>query len=225
MEFRVKLNKRNNLDKDLLGDLKKVAERIHKRSVTRAEYEKYGVFSSTTLENRFKTWTKALLKAGLEVNQHRNISMEQLLENIAEVWMKLGKQPTYNDFNRTVSKYSIMPYVRNFGSWNDALVEFSKYVNSAKTNDSIYRKNDGGVVKSQKSIEKGTRVVNYRLRFFVMKRDNFKCKNCGRSPATNPKIILHIDHIKPWVDGGETVLDNLQTLCSICNIGKSNLTI
>jgi 5-methylcytosine-specific restriction endonuclease McrA len=56
-----------------------------------------------------------------------------------------------------------------------------------------------------------------------MRRDNFKCKNCGRSPATDTGIILHVDHIKAWANGGETILENLQTLCSVCNIGKSDL--
>jgi len=46
-----------------------------------------------------------------------------------------------------------------------------------------------------------------------MRKDKFKCKNCGRSPATGQSIVLHVDHIKPWANGGETVLENLQTLC------------
>ena len=69
------------------------------------------------------------------------------------------------------------------------------------------------------------REINDRLRFRIMKRDNFKCKYCGRSPAINPKIILHVDHIIPWSKGGETTFENLQTLCSKCNIGKSNLRL
>ena len=67
------------------------------------------------------------------------------------------------------------------------------------------------------------REVNHRLRFKIMKRDNFKCKYCGKSPAIDPEIILHVDHIKPWSKGGETTFENLQTLCSVCNIGKGNL--
>ncbi|MEW6748894.1 MAG: HNH endonuclease [Candidatus Micrarchaeota archaeon] len=55
-----------------------------------------------------------------------------------------------------------------------------------------------------------------------MKRDNFKCKKCGRSPATDQSVILHVDHIKPYSKGGETTIENLETLCSVCNIGKSN---
>ena len=70
---------------------------------------------------------------------------------------------------------------------------------------------------------KTPRDVNYKLRFKVMQRDNFKCCICGNSPAKNPDIELHIDHVVPWSKGGETVVDNLQTLCSICNLGKSDL--
>jgi len=67
------------------------------------------------------------------------------------------------------------------------------------------------------------REVNDRLRFRIMRRDNFKCQYCGRSPAFDPKIILHVDHITPWSKGGETTFGNLRTLCSNCNIGKGNL--
>jgi 5-methylcytosine-specific restriction endonuclease McrA len=56
------------------------------------------------------------------------------------------------------------------------------------------------------------------MRFLVMRRDNFKCRICGKSPAKNPEIELHVDHVKAWAEGGETTFDNLQTLCSVCNI-------
>ncbi len=73
-------------------------------------------------------------------------------------------------------------------------------------------------------IHKTNRDIGLRLRFMVMKRDSFKCCICGRSPATNPGLELHIDHIIPWSKGGETVIDNLQTLCSDCNLGKGNIS-
>ncbi|MBY0462653.1 MAG: HNH endonuclease [Alphaproteobacteria bacterium] len=31
-----------------------------------------------------------------------------------------------------------------------------------------------------------------------------------------------MDHITPWSKGGETLIENFQTLCSVCNIGKSD---
>ena len=69
---------------------------------------------------------------------------------------------------------------------------------------------------------KSTRVISDKLRYKVLKRDNFKCCACGASPAKDPSIELHIDHIIPWSKGGETTFENLQTLCSRCNIGKGD---
>lgn len=62
-----------------------------------------------------------------------------------------------------------------------------------------------------------------RLRYEVLARDHFTCRYCGASPKKDPSVTLHIDHIIPWSKGGKTVLENLQTLCSQCNLGKSDL--
>lgn len=70
--------------------------------------------------------------------------------------------------------------------------------------------------------KRSTRGISDKLRYQVLKRDNFKCCACGASPAKDPAVELHIDHIIPWSKGGETKLQNLQTLCSRCNIGKSD---
>ncbi len=74
--------------------------------------------------------------------------------------------------------------------------------------------------KAQKSRNPST-----RLRFEVLVRDKFTCCFCGASPTKDPSVTLHIDHIVPWSKGGKTSLDNLQTLCSKCNLGKSDLVI
>jgi 5-methylcytosine-specific restriction endonuclease McrA len=63
------------------------------------------------------------------------------------------------------------------------------------------------------------------LRFRVLQRDQFRCKRCGRSPATELGCVLHVDHITAFSKGGRTVFENLETLCSHCNIGKSNRTV
>ena len=67
-----------------------------------------------------------------------------------------------------------------------------------------------------------SRKISDKLRYAVLKRDHFKCCACGASPAKDPAVELHIDHIIPWSKGGNTTIDNLQTLCSKCNLGKSN---
>jgi ribosomal protein L24 len=62
-----------------------------------------------------------------------------------------------------------------------------------------------------------------KMRYRVLKRDNFACLCCGSSRING--VTLHVDHIKPRSKYPELELDysNLQTLCANCNIGKSNL--
>lgn len=64
------------------------------------------------------------------------------------------------------------------------------------------------------------RLVTPGLRYDVMKRDGFRCVLCGRSAEDG--VLLHVDHIIPVSKGGRTIMENLQTLCSECNLGKSD---
>jgi 5-methylcytosine-specific restriction endonuclease McrA len=56
--------------------------------------------------------------------------------------------------------------------------------------------------------------LSLKLRFEILKRDNFKCILCGDN------YQLEIDHIMPIVNGGKTEKENLRTLCFRCNRGK-----
>jgi len=58
------------------------------------------------------------------------------------------------------------------------------------------------------------------IRWQVFERDDFKCVACGKSAQDG--AILHVDHIIPRSKGGENTMENYQTLCHLCNIGKSN---
>lgn len=58
------------------------------------------------------------------------------------------------------------------------------------------------------------------IRWQVFQKDGWRCVACGR--GSQNEIILHVDHIVPRSRGGSDALDNYQTLCSVCNIGKSN---
>lgn len=66
---------------------------------------------------------------------------------------------------------------------------------------------------------------NIGLRFKVLQRDRFRCQLCGQSPASDLSCKLHVDHIIPFSKGGKTIFENLQTLCSNCNVGKSNRSV
>ena len=66
------------------------------------------------------------------------------------------------------------------------------------------------------------RTIPLKIRLRVLERDKFRCDFCGKIPATDIGAKLHIDHIVPFSKGGKTTLDNLQTLCYECNLGKGN---
>ena len=165
--------------------------------------------------------------AGLKVNLNRNFTNEEMFEEIERIWTKLGRQPTTTDIKKGISKYSLQSYSRRFGGWRGTLQAFVKYINANTEN--IENEKGFSLNKQEKTVEDSNcqhitnRDVNLRLRFKVFQRDNFKCCICGASPAKNPDVELHVDHIIPWSKGGETVLENLQTLCSKCNLGKSDL--
>lgn len=59
-----------------------------------------------------------------------------------------------------------------------------------------------------------------KLRKEVKTRDNYTCRLCGKQMFDN--VGLHIDHIMPIAKGGKTELSNLQVLCSVCNLKKSD---
>jgi 5-methylcytosine-specific restriction endonuclease McrA len=66
------------------------------------------------------------------------------------------------------------------------------------------------------------RDIPLKLRLKILDRDNYTCVLCGRSPALLPGCALHVDHRIPFSKGGKTQFENLQTLCTDCNLGKGN---
>lgn len=68
-------------------------------------------------------------------------------------------------------------------------------------------------------------LMTKKLREAIKNRDNFTCCICGNSTHLEPNLLLEIDHIIPVAKGGQTVEDNLQTLCWKCNRAKSDKII
>lgn len=221
---------------ELISDLLRVSEKIEKKTFSTGEYSKNGTYSVSSYLKKFTTWNNALKISGLEPFDHplggnTKVSEYACLEEIERIWIALGRQPTTTDIKNGISKYSLHTYERRFGSWRKALEFFVEYMNGEqeveKTDDSddiqLPAETTTKSVNNE-LVHKTKRDINLRLRFTVMKRDNFKCCMCGRSPATTLGLELQIDHIIPWSKGGETTIDNLQTLCTDCNSGKSNLS-
>jgi 5-methylcytosine-specific restriction endonuclease McrA len=202
-------------DEEILDDIRRVAELSGTNVVSFRLYSEFGKYNPGTAALRFGAWNKAVIAAGLEIANERNITDERLFENLMRLWEHYGRQPRFRELARPPSVISNGPYTRRFHSWMNALAQFVAYANSQDIRPPTSIEIAGG--------HQTGRDPNLRLRFRVMKRDKFSCRACGASPALKSGISLHVDHIKPWSRGGETTEENLQTLCEACNLGKSNV--
>lgn len=61
------------------------------------------------------------------------------------------------------------------------------------------------------------------VRYAALLRSQGRCACCGASRADG--AVMHVDHIKPRSKFPELALslDNLQVMCDLCNVAKSNI--
>jgi hypothetical protein len=224
-KFIVKINERNIPVETLLKDLREVATQLCQDTVTTYQYNEFGKYNSSTYIRKFGSWFNALEQANLKKSRTpMNLSNEELLNNVKDVWMKLGRQPKYTEMKTPLSLYSAGTYDRRFGGWNNTLKEFAVWINAdeqdSETYDSTFPTTMPEILTG--FVHKTKREISDRMRFRVLMRDGFTCQSCGASPIKSRDVELHVDHITPWSKGGETIIENLQAKCSKCNLGKGN---
>lgn len=157
-------------DESLLNELRRVANLFGKRSVTQAEFKKHGNVSCSMMESRFGKWNNALLKAGLEITRRNNIPIEEIYEDIDQVWNKLERRPSYDEFNK-FGRFSSSLLENRFGSYLKALDayitwkeqksnDYSKVVHDSEIPENIIHDNTESKSNS-KRIKYGS-LVNFR---------------------------------------------------------------
>ena len=127
---------RNVPDQELLNELLRVARLLRRNSVTIDQFNEHAKFHSCTLQRRFGSWFKASEAAGLSKSRNLNITNEQLFENLAAVWLKIGRQPKYKDLMNENSLFSIGTYENRFGTWRKGLAAFVAWANEGKVLES-----------------------------------------------------------------------------------------
>lgn len=116
-------------DEDLINDLR-MARQFFGKTPTKRDIDqlsKDGLsVNSTTYVRRFASFNKALAKAGL-VSNHEVLPVkleDQLLKELSELSIKLGRIPTKRDVNVFSSQGVVShsaTYIRRFGSYKKAL--------------------------------------------------------------------------------------------------------
>lgn len=191
--------------------------------VTAKEIAKRMGVDRNSISRRFGNWQDLLSEVGLEpVPLGRRYADEECYENIVTLWTHYGRQPNFAELKRPPSKVGSKAYILRWGGWRAALSAFIKYINQAPETTAIatVQKSSTETLAVQTPTDITPKSISLALRYKILSRDRFKCMICGRSPAKDPSIELHVDHIFPWSKGGQNTEENLRTLCFDCNLGK-----
>ena len=151
-------------------------------------------------------------------NVHRQMGLANRMPSVCGAMRNLGKKLRHGLVHVTESGNSSTFEVGYYKNTDGEYDNYDLFPQNADESKRVKREG-----KAKEDIHLTSRTINLRLRHIVMKRDGYKCRICGRSPALYPGLELQVDHILPWSKGGETTEENLQTLCRDCNLGKSNL--
>ncbi|MBS1812821.1 MAG: HNH endonuclease [Acidobacteria bacterium] len=109
--------------------------------------------------------------------------------------------------------------VGKLNQWLRHADKFSETESPEDADELVANLSDDDLAKAKEAAEQKVKVMP-SIRWQIFQRDNWRCVACGR--GSQDDIILHIDHIIPRSKGGKDTLDNYQTLCHLCNLGKSN---
>jgi len=240
-------------DEVLLRDLRRVARMLGTDRLSSRDYQSHGEpggrrFGAQVYRQRFGSWAEAIRRAGLSAASAR-LTTRELHMNMYALWQRFKGKPSVEKVNRRNSRAGWSVYVRRFGSWHRAQLAFIAWIRRPGNEQRARRewqRNEREQKRAQRySIRPSSpsrsrmtgsdadlpragkaRPVTLAMRFTVLRRDRYRCRACGRSPANDPKVELHVDHIRPVSRGGNPGrgLRNLQTLCRDCNLGKSNRT-
>src|SRR3989344_3930056 len=202
-------------DDEMLSSVKKYAEKVNFRYFPSTEYDKWKEKNghSSTIILRFGSWKKVLLLLGIEGGRE-HYAPEQLIKNLEDVWKQLGFPPGKRQIGKYGEKISESPYKQIWRSVHSACQFLAKYHEGKITRDEL--------LKGNTSTDSRRQSIPLRIRWEVLKRDNYTCKKCGRSPSSDHNVRLEVDHKHPVAKNGQNDIENLQTLCWDCNQGKKD---
>ncbi len=214
----------------MLGELRRVAAHYENRRFSRREYDAVAAAcKGSAILARFGSWQGALDAAGLQLEKAGKnrwlIADQQLFEEMERVWSEVGHRPSHDEWVSHNPRYSYTTYKARFKGWVNACAAFIAYVSGEEPNNAqaaATSKPEQKSAKAQSPANLEKRNVSDKLRYRVLARDHFQCVLCGRSPASEPGVKLHIDHIVPFSKGGKTELENLRSACNTCNWGKGS---
>ena len=210
---------------ELLAAIRAVAVQLNAATITRNEFTAQSGIDGGPIRRVFGSWNAALSAAGFTQSAlGRRYDDEQCYENLLNLWIHYGRPPQQNQMSSAPSLVGSKAYIRRWGTWRRALAAFVARANETSFPDATAElseaPSDSPSSPAVPVVNREPRDVPLGLRYYILKRDRFRCVNCGKSPANDIGTVLHVDHIHPWSKGGATVAENLRVLCMGCNLGK-----
>lgn len=147
------------------------------------------------------------------------IKEPEYFAEMERIWLLLGHRPSRTEWEASQPTIAYVSYRRYFGGWVNACLRFLEFKMGAPLTE--IEQSPPSATRSRLA-QASQRDVPDRLRLKVLDRDGYRCVLCGRSPANEPGVVLHIDHIIPFSHQGKTELENLRVLCKECNLGRGN---
>lgn len=200
--------KQNNSNEFILNELKRVQEECGK--CTYNTVKEFADISPDLCRNRFGSFENAVEKAGVESHKIKDISKEQLSDELNRISEKINRTPRQKDI-KAYSKYSISPFLTKYNSWNSALKENGFEVNY-----------ENGMTGKKHPCWKGGCGEYYgkeweNTRQKALKRANYECEHpdCSKEQCDNGRELVshHIIPNRLTESKYEHNLDNLLVLC------------
>jgi hypothetical protein len=177
---------------------------------TQTEMNERGEFSQRPYYREWDSWGEALAAAGVERNAERvhGIDDEQLQEALRDLSRAVGRPPTAETMNDR-GQFSVYPYLRRWGTWNDALRTAGFEINKEWGGE-------GG------DLDYGPDWPDRRRE--ALERDDWSCVLCGYSNDAHVERhgqgldVHHRQKFRSFESAEEANrLENLVTLCRDCH--------
>ena len=107
----------------LISELRSLADRLQKKSISRAEFIRETGISEWHVQRHFDSWNQFVTEAGLQPTDVSRIPDQELMEAMYQAYVAERGITTRLRF-RKVAKYSEWVYTRRWGKWENVLLEF-----------------------------------------------------------------------------------------------------
>lgn len=115
-------NHREIATEDLLADLQRLADEYGEPVLVETVND-HGKYGQATYFRRFDSWFDARDQAGLVaegIREGRRVDEDELIDAVRDLAMELGRPPSQDEMDRRGDR-SITPYIRRWGTWDQAL--------------------------------------------------------------------------------------------------------